>query len=185
MDSPKGLFFKSATVVPVNNDWRTTEVRLPRMTEELVPILHVKDGQATARWYSRLGFEVEGEHRFAPEMPLYLFLRRGNDALHLSEHKGDARPGTLMYFYVHDVDSIAREFKVEVHDQPWAREVQLADPDGNRLRIGERRNSCNGRKSAEGGDRTHTELALHRILRASLSIIRIDVFPFSSSHSVR
>ena len=43
--------------------------------EELVPILHVKDGQATARWYARLGFGIEGEHRFAPELPLYLSSR--------------------------------------------------------------------------------------------------------------
>ncbi len=109
------------------------------MHEELVPIFHVKDGHETAKWYARLGFTVEGEHRFAPGMPLYLFLRRGSNALHLSEHKGDARPNTLVYFYVNDVDTIAAEFDAEVENQPWAREVQLTDPDGNRLRIGERR----------------------------------------------
>ncbi|MDA1036696.1 MAG: glyoxalase superfamily protein [Chloroflexi bacterium] len=109
------------------------------MAEELVPIVHVKDGYQTARWYERLGFEIEGEHRFGPGMPLYLFLRRGTNALHLSEHKGDARPGTLVYFYVIDVEKIANEFNAEVTDQPWAREVQLTDPDGNRWRIGERR----------------------------------------------
>lgn len=108
------------------------------MPEELVPIFHVKDAQETAKWYARLGFIVEGEHRFAPGMPLYMFLRRGDNALHLSEHKGDARPGTLVYFYVHDVDIISAEFNSQVIDQPWAREVQLTDPDGNRLRIGER-----------------------------------------------
>jgi uncharacterized glyoxalase superfamily protein PhnB len=109
------------------------------MAEELVPILHVTDGYQTAGWYERLGFEVESEHRFGPGMPLYLFLRRATNALHLSEHKGDARPGTLLYFYVNDVDAIARAFNAEVTDQPWAREVQLTDPDGNRWRIGERR----------------------------------------------
>ena len=66
-----------------------------------------------------------GEHRFAEGLPLYLFLRRGDIHLHLSEHLGDARPGTLVYFYVDDVDSIANEFGVEVVDQPWAREIQL------------------------------------------------------------
>ena len=111
------------------------------MAEELVPILHVKDAQATARWYARLGFDVENEHRFAPGMPLYLFLRRGSNVLHLSEHRGDARPDTLMYFYVHNVDAIATEFGAALHDQPWAREVELTDPDGNRLRIGERKSS--------------------------------------------
>lgn len=109
------------------------------MPEELVPIFHVKDGLETAKWYARLGFEIESEHRFAPGMPLYLFLRRGSSRLHLSEHKGDARPGTLVYFYVDDVDSIAEEFGEIVKEQPWAREVALIDPDGNRLRIGERR----------------------------------------------
>ena len=106
------------------------------MPEELVPIFRVGDGQAAARWYERLGFSVVGEHRFAEGLPLYLFLRRGDIHLHLSEHLGDARPGTLVYFYVDDVDSIANEFGVEVVDQPWAREIQLHDPDGNRLRIG-------------------------------------------------
>lgn len=109
------------------------------MCEELVPIFHVKDAHETAKWYARLGFTVEGEHRFALGMPLYLFLRRGQNVLHLSEHNGDARPNTLVYFYVNDVDTIAAEFDAEVENQPWAREVQLTDPDGNRLRIGERR----------------------------------------------
>lgn len=72
-------------------------------------------------------------------MPLYLFLRRGTNAIHLSEHMGDARPNTLMYFYVYDLEAIAREFNTEIEDQPWCREVQLTDPDGNRIRIGERK----------------------------------------------
>ena len=109
------------------------------MTEELVPIFRVSDGRRAAQWYARLGFVVEGEHRFAPELPLYLFLRRGSNALHLSEHLGDARPNTLVYFYVDDVAAIAAEFGAPIIDQPWAEEVQLTDPDGNRLRIGQRR----------------------------------------------
>jgi catechol 2,3-dioxygenase-like lactoylglutathione lyase family enzyme len=109
------------------------------MPEELVPIFRVDDGYKTAKWYARLGFEVEGEHRFAPGLPLYLFLKRGNVHLHLSEHKGDARPATLVYLYIHNVDAVAAEFGVEIEDQPWAREIQLTDPDGNRLRIGERK----------------------------------------------
>ncbi len=108
------------------------------MSEELAPILRVKDGSAAARWYARLGFVVEREHRFAAGLPLYLFLRRGANALHLSEHTGDARPNTLVYLYVDDVDPIAREFNVPIEHQPWAREVAFVDPDGNRWRIGQR-----------------------------------------------
>ena len=91
------------------------------MAEALVPIFRVADGYAASHWYERLGFSVVGEHRFADDLPLYLFLRRGDINLHLSEHRGDARPGTLVYFYVDDVDSIADEFDVEVIEQPWAR----------------------------------------------------------------
>lgn len=59
--------------------------------------------------------------------------------LYLSEHKGDARPDTLVYIWVQDVFAVAREFQVEVNEQPWAQEVELRDPDGNRLRIGTRK----------------------------------------------
>ena len=110
------------------------------MAEEIVPVLHTKDARATANWYKRLGFETEGEHRFAPDLPLYLFLRLGDNAIHLSEHEGDARPDTLLYIYVEDVETIAKEFDVEITVQPWAWEVALVDPDGNRLRIGQRTN---------------------------------------------
>ena len=109
------------------------------MLEGLVPIFYVKDGAETAKWYARLGFDIEGEHRFEPALPLYLFLRRGDMRLHLSEHKGDAHPHTLVYLYVQDVDGIAAEFGAEVIDQPWAWEVRLTDPDGNRLRVGARK----------------------------------------------
>jgi catechol 2,3-dioxygenase-like lactoylglutathione lyase family enzyme len=102
----------------------------------MVPVFRVADGEAAAAWYERLGFSVEGVHRFEPDLPRYMYLRRGNVRLHLSEHEGDARPETLVYFYVDDVDAIAAEFGATVEVQPWAREIELTDPDGNRLRIG-------------------------------------------------
>lgn len=113
------------------------------MPEEIIPILHVKDAEKTAQWYERLGFKKESEHRFAPGMPLYLFLGRGEIHSHLSEHKGDAKPDTLLYFWVNDVDAIATEFGVKIKERPWAREVHLTDPDGNRFRVGERKEQTN------------------------------------------
>ena len=107
----------------------------PIMAEVMVPIFRAANAKETAKWYQRWGFEITGEHRFAPGLPLYLFLERNGAQLHLSEHTGDANPGTLVYFWVDDVESIAAEFGAVVHDQPWAREIQLTDPDGNRLRV--------------------------------------------------
>jgi catechol 2,3-dioxygenase-like lactoylglutathione lyase family enzyme len=106
------------------------------VTDELVPVLGVADAETASQWYARMGFETVGEHRFDPGLPAYRFLRRNDVHLHLSEHSGDVPDGSLVYFYVQDVDVIAAEFGVEPVDQPWAREIELTDPDGNRLRIG-------------------------------------------------
>lgn len=104
----------------------------------MVPIFRVADARAAARWYERWGFDVVGEHRFAPDLPLYLFLERKGVELHLSEHTGDAPPGTLTYFWVDDVDTVASALDAQVDDQPWGREVEVTDPDGNRLRVATR-----------------------------------------------
>ena len=106
------------------------------MTEELVPIFRVEDGRSAAAWYERLGFVIIAEHRFEPELPLYLFMRRGDLHLHLSEHAGDAPPRSVAYFYTDDVDAIAADFGEPVRSQPWGREIEIQDPFGNRLRIG-------------------------------------------------
>lgn len=106
------------------------------MADELVPIFRVEDGRAAAAWYERLGFVVIGEHRFEPGLPLYLFLRRGDVHLHLSEHTGDAPRACVAYLYTDDVDSIAADFGEQVECQAWGREIELRDPYGNRLRIG-------------------------------------------------
>lgn len=106
------------------------------MREEVVPILRVADAAKAVHWYERLGFEKQWEHRFEPEFPAFVEVARGEVKLFLSEHTGDARPDTLVYLYVQDVDAIAIEFGVTPEDAPWAREIELRDPDGNRLRIG-------------------------------------------------
>ncbi|RZB20130.1 VOC family protein [Streptomyces sp. F001] len=106
------------------------------MDEEIIPILHVADAAAAVRWYERLGFGKQWEHRFEPGLPAFVEVARGRMRLFLSEHAGDARPDTLVYLRVADVDAVAAEFGVQVADAPWAREIELRDPDGNRLRIG-------------------------------------------------
>ena len=107
------------------------------MTTDVVPILRVSDAAVAAAWYRRLGFEQVFEHRFEPHFPAYVGIRRDGAQIHLSEHAGDANPHGLVYVWVDDVDAVAVEFGVSVEEQPWAREVTLADPDGNRLRVAE------------------------------------------------
>jgi hypothetical protein len=105
------------------------------MSTDVVPVLRVSDAAVATAWYERLGFEKVFEHRFEPHLPAYVGLRRDGAQIHLSEHTGDANPHGLVYIWVDDIDAVGAEFGVAVDEAPWAREVQLADPDGNRLRI--------------------------------------------------
>ncbi|TXS48205.1 glyoxalase superfamily protein [Streptomyces sp. t39] len=106
------------------------------MDEQVIPILRVADAAVAVAWYERLGFAEQWEHRFEPGLPAFVEVARGGVRLFLSEHLGDARPDTLVYLRVRDVEAVAAEFGVQASDAPWAREIELRDPDGNRLRIG-------------------------------------------------
>jgi catechol 2,3-dioxygenase-like lactoylglutathione lyase family enzyme len=108
--------------------------------EEVVPVLYVEDAGRAVAWYERLRFHKEWEHQFEPDFPWFVSVARGNVRLYLSEHKGDARPNTLIHLYVNDIDAVSQEFGVPVDEQGLAgRECDLADPDGNRLRVATRR----------------------------------------------
>ena len=106
------------------------------MEEKVIPILHVKDAEVGVGWYQRLGFQQTSVHRFEPGFPAFVTIERGSMKLFVSEHKGDARPDTLIYLQVADVHPIAKEFAVRVEEAPWGYEIELRDPDTNRLRIG-------------------------------------------------
>jgi hypothetical protein len=106
------------------------------MDEEVIPVLRVSNAAVAAAWYQRLGFSQEWEYRFEPGFPAFVSVARGGVRLFLSEHTDDARPDTLIYLRLRDVDAIAEEFDAAVEQMPWGPEVWLCDPDGNRLRVG-------------------------------------------------
>jgi hypothetical protein len=107
------------------------------VTTDVIPVLRVADAAVASRWYARLGFDIEFEHRFEPHLPAYVGLRREGARIHLSEHAGDARPDTLVFIWVDSVGPIAAEFGATVNDAPWGNEVSLTDPDANRVRVAE------------------------------------------------
>ena len=75
-----------------------------------MPILRVADADAAVRWYERLGFTKQWEHRFDPDCPAFVSIAHGGARLFLSEHRGDARPDTLVGLYVSDVNAVEAEF---------------------------------------------------------------------------
>lgn len=109
------------------------------MTTAVVPILRVADAAASVEWYRQLGFEQEFEHRFAAGMPAYVGIRRDEAFIHLSEHTGDAPGPGLVYVWVEAIDPLAEHFGVVPDDMPWARDIEVTDPDGNRIRLAEAR----------------------------------------------
>ncbi|SHM07935.1 hypothetical protein SAMN05444407_10970 [Chryseobacterium contaminans] len=66
--------------------------------EQTIPILRIFDYQKMLEFYiDWLGFEIVWEHRFEENMPAYLEVKKGNIILHLSEHHGDASPGSRIF----------------------------------------------------------------------------------------
>jgi Glyoxalase superfamily protein len=98
--------------------------------ELVIPILRVSDAAVAVAWYRRLGFIEESVHRFGPGMAAFVTIACGRIRLFLSEHGADARPDTLVYLRVRDVDAIAAEFGITVEQAPWAREIEIRDVDG-------------------------------------------------------
>lgn len=110
------------------------------MDEEIIPVLRVEDAARAVEWYARLGFVKEWEHQFEPNFPYFVSIARGNVRIYLSEHLGDAVPGTLIHLYVADIDAVSEEFGIPVDEEGLAgRECDIEDLDGNRLRIAQRR----------------------------------------------
>jgi catechol 2,3-dioxygenase-like lactoylglutathione lyase family enzyme len=105
------------------------------MDEQVIPILRVANAAAAVAWYERLGFTKEWEHRFEPGWPAFVSIARGQARLFLSEHRGDARPDTLVQLFMSDIAPVVAEFGRPAEEPPYGCEIELCDPDGNRLRI--------------------------------------------------
>lgn len=108
-----------------------------------VPILRIFDEAKAREFYlDFLGFQVDWEHRFEPGMPLYMQISRDSCVIHLSEHHGDASPGSALRIRCEEVDAynkvlLDKQYKYHrpgLQDQEWgAREMSVQDGFGNRL----------------------------------------------------
>lgn len=111
-----------------------------------IPILRIFSVEKAKEFYvDFLGFEIEWEHRFEPELPLYAQISRSELTLHLSEHHGDASPGSTVFVWMNGIDDFQRELlekkygyaRPGIEDAPWGRVLSVADPFGNSLRFSE------------------------------------------------
>ncbi len=78
----------------------------------MIPILRIFDVPKALEFYREyLGFTVDWEHRLDPESPVYMQVSRGGLVLHLSEHYGDATPGSTVYVSVEAVRTLHDELE--------------------------------------------------------------------------
>ena len=108
-----------------------------------IPILRSFDeALARAFYVDFLGFSVDWEHRFAPNMPLYMQVSREGCVLHISEHHGDCTPGSALRVEVRELDALHAELSAKdyrganpgIQEQSWGtRDMSITDPFGNRL----------------------------------------------------
>ena len=112
-----------------------------------IPVFRIFSVEKAREFYlDFLGFTLDWEHRFAPDMPLYMQVSRGPMVLHLSEHHGDACPGSTTYVRMRGVRDYHAEISARnygylrpgVESRDWTEaEMTVTDPFGNRIRFGE------------------------------------------------
>ena len=108
-----------------------------------VPILRIFDEDKARQFYvDFLGFKIDWEHRFEPGTPLYMQVSLDGCVLHLSEHHGDASPGSALRIRCDEVEAYNKAlldkqykyYRPGLQDQEWgAREMSVQDGFGNRL----------------------------------------------------
>ncbi|UJF31891.1 glyoxalase superfamily protein [Paenibacillus hexagrammi] len=109
----------------------------------ITPILRMFDVDKALHFYrDYLGFQIDWEHRFEPDLPLYMSISRDHCCLHLSEHYGDGSPGAHLRIKVMHLESWHKELLASRHPfsrpgltrTPWCtQEMTLIDPFFNKL----------------------------------------------------
>jgi len=115
--------------------------------QQTIPILRIFDLAKAREFYvDFLGFTVDWEHRFDGVSPIYMQVSRSGLVLHLTEHHGDACPGSTVFVRVTGLREFHRELSEKQYGylRPGLEEtfhnsicVEVIDPFGNRIRFDE------------------------------------------------
>lgn len=136
-----------------HQDWNTAAAKLqPNSADgisfhQTIPILRIFEVAKAREFYCDfLGFVVKMEHRFEPGLPLYMGVERAGVELHLSEHHGDASPGSTAFIWMDGIKAFHAELTAKEYGygrpgvvrQPWGQQMEVHDPFGNRIRFCQR-----------------------------------------------
>lgn len=120
-------------------------MKMQALTFKPIPIFRIFDVAKAKEFYvDYLGFQIDWEHRFDADAPLYLQISRAGFILHLTEHHGDCCPGSTVFVNTQGLDGFHSELASKnyqylrpgIEIAPWGdRVMQVCDPFGNRLRF--------------------------------------------------
>lgn len=144
-------------------DWTTLSARLSAPATEpeapppdgsdivgvhrTIPILRIFDEAKAREFYvDFLGFTVDWEHRYAPDLPLYLQVSRSGLVLHLSEHHGDGTPGSVVFVEMTGIRALHAEliakqyryYRPGLERESFGLVMSVTDGFGNGFRFCER-----------------------------------------------
>lgn len=118
----------------------------------ITPILRMFNYAKAVEFYVNwLGFTINWEHRFEPTAPLYMEVVREGITLHLTEHHGDATPGSRVSVECTGLKEFHQQLleKNYPYNRPGLEEtfygtwcVEVIDPFGNRLTFNEPKNQA-------------------------------------------
>lgn len=117
------------------------------MLQKNIPILRIFDVAKAKEFYiDWLGFQIEWEHQFEENTLYYIGIKRDNIEIHLSEHYGDATPGSKVFIVCDEI----QKYYDELQSRPYkyyrpglnktfygTLEIAVQDPFGNRLSFNE------------------------------------------------
>jgi uncharacterized glyoxalase superfamily protein PhnB len=116
--------------------------------EQVIPVLRIFDYNKTIEFYiDWLGFEIVWEHRFEENTPVYLEVKKENMIFHLSEHHGDASPGSSVFIWGEYVADYHKELidKKYKYNRPGLEKTfydavsfTVNDPFGNKIIFNEK-----------------------------------------------
>jgi catechol 2,3-dioxygenase-like lactoylglutathione lyase family enzyme len=150
IDIPHAMSLELVAAELGHRDWNTAAATLSPSPagalsfQQVIPILRIFDVAKAREFYcGLLGFAVKMEHRFEPDLPLYMAVERAGLELHLSEHHGDGSPGATAFVWMDGIEEyqaelIARKYgygRPGVVRQPWGDQMEVHDPFGNRIRF--------------------------------------------------
>ena len=113
------------------------------MNQEIIPILRIFNTDKAKEFYCEfLEWKIDWNHVFGDNFPVYMQISNGSAVIHLSEHYGDACPGSTIKINVKNIEEMKSKLikkgykysKPEIQIMPWnTKEMWITDPFGNKL----------------------------------------------------